>query len=521
MKRLKYIVAICSAAFMFSSCASDWLDTEPTSSVGTSTVFESTDNAAMAINGICKMMTRQYLSSQGFNGEGTIKMYYGNYPSESFFVNLPGWSNTINGRYLDNTSSTYDYYPWYYYYKLIANANAILYYIDEATGTDEDKDFIRAQAYTFRAYSFLMLSQLYGNRWIDSNGGSTDAIVLRIDMSDGDMPLSSLKETYEQIYSDLDEAIRLYKSSGKDRPADDNYSPNLNVAYATYARAAITRQDYQTARDYALLAREGYPLMSVEDYKAGFYSPTSEWIWSCYGSSEETLFYYSYFAYIAYNSSASAVRSYPKCISRELYNQIPETDIRRELFLDPKGDTYTTSTGNAGSKTDLYKRAFAEHPNLNSSAKVYAYMQFKIAAEDQPGVGHLNNFRSSEMYLIEAEAEYFLNNPTAAQNALNALTRDTGRDPEYNCDKTGDELLAEIKKYRSIELWGEGFEWFDLKRWGDTIERHTYEDGGNFITVLAVTINPNDNNKWTWRIPLKETDYNHAIGSNANLESEE
>lgn len=109
MKRLKYIVAICSAAFMFSSCASDWLDTEPTSSVGTSTVFESTDNAAMAINGICKMMTRQYLSSQGFNGEGTIKMYYGNYPSESFFVNLPGWSNTINGRYLDNTSSTYDY----------------------------------------------------------------------------------------------------------------------------------------------------------------------------------------------------------------------------------------------------------------------------------------------------------------------------------------------------------------------------------------------------------------------------
>lgn len=62
---------------------------------------------------------------------------------------------------------------------------------------------------------------------------------------------------------------------------------------------------------------------------------------------------------------------------------------------------------------------------------------------------------------------------------------------------------------------------FDLKRWGDTIERHTYEDGGNFITVLAVTINPNDNNKWTWRIPLKETDYNHAIGSNANLESEE
>ena len=30
-----------------------------------------------------------------------------------------------------------------------------------------------------------------------------------------------------------------------------------------------------------------------------------------------------YFAYIAYTSNASAVRTYPKCISRELYDQIP------------------------------------------------------------------------------------------------------------------------------------------------------------------------------------------------------
>lgn len=520
MKRLKNIALLCSAILMFTSCASDWLDTKPTSAVGMSTAFESTDNAAMAINGLCKMMSSQYLSSQGFNGEGTIKMYYGNYPSSSFFVNLPGSSDIINCRYMDNTSSAYDYYPWYYYYKLIANANAILHYIDEASGTDEDKDFIRAQAYTFRAYSFFMLSQIYGNRWIDSNGGSTDAIVLRTDMSDGDIPLSTLKETYEQIYADLDEAIRLYKSSGKDRPSDDNYSPNLNVAYATYARAALTRQNYEKAKEYAVLAREGYPLMNTADYKAGFHTPNSEWIWSCFGASEETLFYYSYFAYIAYNSSASAVRSYPKCISRELYNQIPETDIRRELFLDPKEDTYTTSTGNAGSNTALYKRAFAEHPDLNPNSKVYAYMQFKISAKDQPGVGNLNNFRSSEMYLIEAEAEYFLNNEPAAQTALNTLTRDTGRDPEYNCTKSGEELLTEIKKYRSIELWGEGFEWFDLKRWGDPIVRHTYEDGGNFITVLAITINPGDSNKWTWRVPLKETDYNHAIGANHTPESD-
>lgn len=513
MKRYKNIAAFGLSALLLCSCGSDWLDTAPTSSTGTSTVFESTENAAMAINGLCKMMTRQYLSSQGFNGEGTIKMWYGNYPSENFSVNLSGWSNTINGRYLDNTSSTYDYYPWYYYYKLIGNANTLLDNIDDAEGSQEDRDFIKAQAYTFRAYSYMMLAQLYGNRWIDSNEGSTNALVLRTKPTNDDMPLSTLAEAYQLIYSDLDNAIALYQSSGKDRPSGDNYSPNLNVAYATYARAALNRLDYQTARKYAILAREGYPLMSNSDYQAGFCTPNNEWIWSSYGALDETLYYYSYFAYIGYNSSATNVRSYPKCISKELYDQIPNTDIRKELFLDPQGDEYST-TGEATGGGPLDTRARQKWPALQSNAKVFAYMQFKIATADQPGVGHLNHFRSSEMYLIEAEADYFLNDEPGAREALLTLTRDSGRDPEYSCTASGTALLDEIKKYRAIELWGEGIEWFDLKRWGDTIQRKSFADGGNFITVLAVTIEPNDNNRWTWRVPKRETDYNHAITGN-------
>lgn len=32
------------------------------------------------------------------------------------------------------------------------------------------------------------------------------------------------------------------------------------------------------------------------------------------------------------------------------------------------------------------------------------------------------------------------------------------------------------------------------------------------MNVLAVTVNPEDENRWTWKIPLKESDYNDAIG---------
>jgi hypothetical protein len=463
----------------------------------------------MAVNGLAKMMTMQYLGSQGFNGEGTIKMYYGNYPGNNFFVNLSGWAPIINGEYYSNITSVYCYYPWYYYYKIIANANSIIMKVDGATGSDAEKQFIKAQALTYRAYCFSMLAQIYGNRWSDSNNGATMAIVLRTDESTGDIERSTLLDTYKQIYTDLDQAIALYASSGLSRSA--NYEMDANVAYAIYARAALTREDFATAESYAVKARTGYGLMTNTEYKAGFCTPNQEWIWSSYGASDETLYFYSYFSYIAYNSSASAVRSTPKCISRELFNKIPSTDIRKSLFLDPTGYTYTTSSGIAASTTALYKAAFAAHPTLYSTSSVFAYMQFKIGANDLPGVGNLNHFRSAEMYLIEAEAKYRQSKPVSeVQNLLIELNKTSGRDAGYTNEKTGIDLFNEIKLYRAVELWGEGFDWFDMKRWNDTIVRKAYANGGNFITSLAVTITPDnaDKNKWTWKIPQRETDFN-------------
>lgn len=507
MKNLNILAFLLVGVLSWSSCSEDYLDTKPTAEKATTTIFETTDNAALAINGINKLMTIQYLGSQGFNGEGTIKMYYGNYTGNHFLYNLPSWSVIINSDYHENTSSIYLYYPWYYYYMLIGNANAVAANIDNAKGTDAEKQFIKAQALTFRAYSFLMLSQLYCKRWIDSDNGASSGLVLRTDISTGEQPLSTLKQVYEQIYKDLDQAITLYTSSGKTRAK--NYDPDKNVAYAVYARAALTRRDYTTAATMAVNARTGYPLMSTTEYKAGFFTPNKEWIWSSYGASDETLYFFSYFAYIAYNSSASQVRTYPRCISRELYNKIPATDLRRGLFLDPTGYTYTTSTGLASAT--LKARAFSLYPNLYPTSAAYAYMQFKIGAADLPGVGNLNHFRSSEMVLIEAEAKYFSSNESAAQALLVSLNKDSGRDPSYTCTKTGADLLNEIKTYRAIELWGEGFDWFDLKRWGDGVSRKNYAAGGNFLSTLDVSYGPAEKNNWVWKIPEKETDYNKLI----------
>lgn len=123
-----------------------------------------------------------------------------------------------------------------------------------------------------------MLMELYTPRWQDTNEGATDGIVLRLDESTGSMPLSTVAECYAQIYQDLDDAIGYYTESGLDRNDTEVWLPNLNVAYAIYARAALNRQDYETALEMAPQARDGYPLMSNEEYVSGFCEPTSEWL---------------------------------------------------------------------------------------------------------------------------------------------------------------------------------------------------------------------------------------------------
>jgi len=518
MNKKTIISFLSGCILLLPACTKDYLDTKPTSSTATSTIFESVENISLAINGINKLMAMGYhLYDHGYGqmmyGEGGIKMLYGNYPGNHYNADLAGWSVIINGEWRELVTSVWDVYPWYYYYSIIGNANAIILNTDKSKGAEADKQFVKAQALTYRAYAYFMLSQIYCYRWSDSNNGASQGLVLRLDTSTGDMPLSTLAQVYTQVYKDLDDAITLYTSSGLTRKYF--YDPDKSVAYAIYARAAITKKDYTKASTMAVNARNGYPLMSNTDYKSGFNTPNSEWIWGSFSSVDESQAWSSFFAYHGYNSNANAVRTTPKGISKELFDKVPATDIRKSLFLDPTGYIpnvdYSTANGRAVAGKALYKDAFLKFPDLFSTALIYTHMNFKFKALDLPGVGNLNHFRSSEMYLIESEAKYFLNDTPGAQQALMVLNKNSGRDPQYNCIKTGTALLEEIKLYRALELWGEGFDWFDLKRWGDNINRKSYANGGNFVSVLAVTLTPETGNKWTWMIPKKETDYNFGI----------
>ena len=512
-------ISLCAAILaLTASCAKDYMNTTPESSVATATIFETTQNVELAINGMCRMMTTQYLGTQGLNGEGTIKTYYGNFGNDLQRSNLTGWAAMWNHTMNESVNSTYLVYPWYYYYKLIGNANQVLDNIDGAEGTDAERAFYKAQALVFRAHAYTMLMQLYAYRWQDSNNGASKGVVLRLDTKadeEGsfDLPLSTQTECYTQIYKDCDDAISLFQTSGLDRGADEFYKPNINVAYAVKTRAALVRQDWATAAACAPKAREGHPLMSAEQYMdGGFSDENNEWIWGVFEATDQNLHYYSFFAYQASNASSSMQRTYPLAISKELYNQIPETDVRRRMWLEPSAEEWEAcdkTSNKAG--TALANRAKKEFASkIYSTSQIYPYMQFKFLCLFTPGGGSFNIYRSAEMVLSEAEALCHIGGQDAkVQSLLKELNKNL--DPDYTCDKTGADLLTEVKLYRRIDLWGEGFDWFDYKRWNEPIVRKTRDEGGSFQAAFAVTIKVEDGNKWTWKIPKNETDYNKLI----------
>lgn len=526
-------------ALTLGSCSSDYLDTDPTGSLNASGALQNTDEAMKSLNGIAKCMTtQQSYFGQGFCGENAIYRLYESMPSQNWNYNVyaAGWSPLHNQEFHMNTNSVYDSYAWYYYYQLVGQANTIIAGIDNAEGSEADRQFIKAAALTFRAYSFEKLVRYYCYRWQDSNNGASRGIVLRLDETTGDHNVATLAETYAQIYKDCQDAIALFNESGVDRPSGKVWIPNVNVAHAVYARAALNRQDYATALAEAKAARQGYPLMSNEDYMAGFCRPTSEWIMGSFGDATENTWYWSYGTQDACNGYyAAATQCGAGSIGHELISRIPNDDVRKQNFITEdklgiditKPGTLDGTYGYIGLTSDLSgiadkdaymaayefvnSRQISGLPPVYESEIYHIDGQLKFWVLDLPGVSYLPFIRSSEMYLIEAEANYFLGDIPAAQASLVELNTATNRTPGYTCTLTGEDLFNEIKDYREVELWGEGFAWSDYKRWNIPVVRHSFAQGGNAHAAVAITVAADSGNKWTWEVPLAETEYNRAF----------
>lgn len=513
------------------SCSEDFLDTAPTDSISAEDALSSPENMFLVLNGLHRQMYAQSpLDGAAWSRTGqshfmpSFDAIGGNIihssPGNGWMRSDLQWLTHTNANFTTTRNL------WYQRYHFIASANSIINRIAEGDITiDADINNILGQAHAYRAWAYHQLVSTYGKGYLVGNP-STDLGVPLLFATTAPYtsePRSTVQEIYNQIEQDIDQAITYLQDASS--PADKSHL-SINAAYGIKARIALSKGDWQTAADAAVMARNGYSLLSQGDWLSGFNTvELSEVIWGGRVIEAETNYYASYFYYISPTFNGSQNRSNPKIINEAVYNQIPDTDFRKQAWLPLAPNTNpAASNGEGGSyesdpnydnATDFWNAwgDIIDTYGMTSRHNTHPFMTVKFLQKN-PGTIDPDDviyMRSAEMYLIEAEAMAMMNNIPAAQAALGMLgdSRDTAYDASvFNTQAL---LMDEIKFQRHVELWGEGFSYHDKIRWDDELDQSTsgaaevlYQDG-------FYQDRPSVNDDWVWKIPQEEIDANPNI----------
>ena len=552
------ILGACS--LVMTGCASDYLDTPVHGIISAEDVCATTENARAAALTLSAGMMR-YWNNGGdpqisqfqamAQGETGLTYYIGEMPGQDCFVNFifeatTAWNIYYNQEpgYLNTGGWVWNRPTWMYCYSNIAQANEILYYIDGAEGDEGMREFTKAQVLTMRAHFYWRLLQVYAPRWEDSNNGEKlCSVVMRTGIDEPDeKPVTTMNAILDLIYSDLDQAIECYGKAGNYKRSL-TYEPDLNICYGVYARVAALKHDWEKCREMAHKARQGYRPATTQEAMSGYMSfNTNEWMWAPAFSQVTNAIYGNWCTFMCCNTYGAINDRYTNSINIELYRQIPETDARREWWLTADKLTgvradmlYNTRMVNAtnlawtgapllrAGRTWLdehqAKYGIAGDPAYSGTTETTIMRegaQVKFWADGMQGNNTMCEvpfMRATEMYLYEAEACAELGLTSEAKALLEEINRP--HNPEYTCTATGKDLIDEVRLYRRVELWGEGFNWYDLKRWNIPMKRLAWEEGnvnsGNMPQGLDKEVPVDQNNGWRHGIPISERTYNIAI----------
>ena len=492
MKKSFLLIFIIAFAMVYTSCSKEFLDEIPTEDVSESAATATTGNLFLVINGIHRSLYIRY-GAQGTSGIGSL-MIQNDVLGEDFvmtarangwFVSASAWNDHTNANDSDNL------FPYRTYYRIIRNANVVITGAEDAVGPENEKRAAMGQALFYRAWGHFQLVQLYGSRYKKGGGNSQLGVPIRLTPDNEPLARSTVEEVYAQVNTDLDDAMELLE--GYNRPNKSHI--DQSVAQGLKARVNLVQQNYEIAAEFANMARQGYELMSNEEYFSNFNTYTNrEWMWGSHIVEDQTDYFGNFGAYISRNYSSSNIRGNPKSISSVLYGQISPTDIRASLF-DPTGQHQNLPAG-------------VELPS-NFAKKPFTNQKF-IAAGNGDSRMDVPYMRAAEMYLIEAEAlSYFDEN--AAREVLFEFA--SNRDPEYTMStNSGEELREEIYIQRRIELWGEGFRFYDLKRLNLPLDRTGANHDASVISDVFIVAA--GDKRWEWLIPQDALNANPLLVQN-------
>lgn len=435
--------------------------------------------------------------------------------------------NWFNGQ-LDLTDRTdtgeNTFFFWNLFYNEIKMANDILK-VAKADAEDATIKKYRGQALCFRAWAYLNLIQIYQFTY-NGHEDAPGVPILTEEMTQEEAannPRATVAKVYERIMTDLNEAI----SSLLTTERQDKSQININVAYGLRARANLLMHNWQDAANDADKAMVGFtPYTKAQVSKPSFNSnEVSSWMWASIYTETSAAVQTGLLNFPAHMCSFTgngyAPRYAGRYINSKLYDEIPDTDVRKKWWVladevyDDKGKLegydftkneqidWTWKYTYQGKNYNIAEWLGWQAPYLNVK-----FGPYQDVYNNATNACDFPLMRVEEMILIKAEAlaQQGLNGDAAI--ALKALM--VNRDETWNKATVS---VDEIWFQRRIELWGEGFSFFDMMRLKKPLDR----TGANFASGCEFNI-PAESPIMLWIIPEDEINNNAGITPDDNNE---
>lgn len=540
MKYIYSIFAITSILFGLSGCIEE---VEPQTSTVT---IDQAANAPGSFDNFVDNLTGNLCGQFTYSGTDHSVYDYG-YPS--FFLTrdvegqdmVPVGTNNHYDTWYENISRLTPGYavcqlPWTYYYGWIKNCNTVLKMagaVDYAV-PEEDKAKGAGLAYALRAMFYLDLCRMYAAEPYSQNHSALTTIKSTESRTISEAQNSermTWDEAFEFILKDLDAAEKLLA----DYSRSDKYTPDLSVIYGLKARTYLEKQDWANAEAYAKKAMSGYTMMSQSEYlshSSGFNTPNSSWMFAVRFLSTDPVIQENdgdsswgsvMMLENGFEGGYAAYYGGPNVIDRHLFESIPATDYRKKCWVDFKLDKLSKADALDSLKeyTNYPDRVYASGVTNASYGLGGLSLKFRNAAGKEntkydAWCVSVPLMRVEEMKLIEAEAAGMQDESRGIQLLTEfAKTRDPnyvyGSHNEAYGNASTSKFQNEIWWERRVELWGEGFSTFDIKRLNKGIIR-SY---ANTNHIEKARWNLAKTPSWmTWCFVGSESNYNGGMTLN-------
>ncbi|MDR2281860.1 MAG: RagB/SusD family nutrient uptake outer membrane protein [Sphingobacterium sp.] len=373
--------------------------------------------------------------------------------------------------YSDAITTATPTYAYSHYYKKVYEANLALEALETTKGDKVHAMALKGEALLLRAYNYFALVNLFSLHYDEADNDKNLGVPLILEVPKDNRGLynrATVKEVYAQIDKDVEEGLALMKQGISFVPRSP-YRFNLASAYAFLSRINLYKGKWEEAAKYAdlVVAEKGVIVrkMSEDVWRK---SNTDEKFWA-----QEIMNPSIHPNLLLVNQVTSIFLCRPFgyrlggfYVAHNMFYTTPSTDYRWAHF----------SSGGTVIDSVALPVKYGNQPNNPNAVQV-----------------RYDCFTMEEVLLNRAEANLKKAAPdiTKAMADIEAIRKERFSTANYRALATPATVTAAldvVMKERKLELIGQGYRWYDIKRLGIEIEHRMIRTDGK----TAIILKPND-----------------------------